>query len=154
MFLITIIEIIIGSSIYFIVKYEDIYAFELLLVAICIGGTSTILAPTFIKIFSLFVGPELYGITGISIGISNLLGPLSYEFISEQKYSFLIIFLIGTGLCIIKFIILIFFDENKRMYDIKNNEIQMSNIIPINDNDNDNNNDNPHNNNDNENDKN
>ena len=41
MFLINVIEIIVGSSIYFIVKYEDIYSIELLLVAIYVGGLAT-----------------------------------------------------------------------------------------------------------------
>ena len=65
MFIITIIEIIVGSSFYFIVKFEIIYIIKLLLVALCIGGTFTILTPIFVKIFGLFVGPELYRLTGI-----------------------------------------------------------------------------------------
>ena len=51
----------------------------------------------------------------------------------------MIFFLIGVGLCIIKLIVLIFFDENKKIYIFKNNDIQMTNILPTNDNDNENN---------------
>ena len=142
MFSITVIEIIVGSSIYFIVKYKDIYAIVLLLVAICMGGSATIFSPTYNKIFSLFIGPELYGITGISIGVANILGPLCFKLTSEEQNSYMIFFLIGAGLCIIKLIVLIFFDENKKMYELKNNDIQMSNILPTNDNENNNNNNN------------
>ena len=136
MFIITIIEITVGSSFYFIVKFEIIYIIELLLVALCIGGTFTILTPIFVKIFGLFVGPELYGLTGISIGISNLLGPVLMKIISGNDYSFLIIFLIGTGFCIIKLIVVIFFDENQKMYDDindikKNIDVEMINDSPI-----------------------
>ena len=135
MFIITILEIIIGSTLYFIVDYKDIYILELLFVASCIGGTYTILAPTFVKIFSLYIGTELYGITGISIGLSNIIGPLFMQLLTEENKSYLIIFLTGVGLCLIKLIILIFFDENKKMY--KQN-IPMTNILPVNDNENDN----------------
>mgnify|MGYP002624759584 CR=1 FL=1 len=141
MFIITGIEIIVGISFYFVDKFEIFFIIELLLIAICIGGTFTILTPIFIKVFGLFVGPELYGLTGISIGISNVLGPFLLELFSEDNSSFLIIFLIGTCLCIIKLIVLIFFDENKKMYndieDIKKNiNMQMINNDSINDDEN------------------
>ena len=136
MFIITSIEIIVGSSLYFMVDYKDIYILELLFVAACIGGTYTILAPIFVKVFSLYIGPELYGIAGISIGVANILGPLSMQSMEEENNkSYLIIFLTGVGFCTIKFIILIFFDENKKMY--KEN-IPMTNILSVNDNENEN----------------
>ena len=57
-----------------------------------------------------------------------------------KNSSFLIMFLIGTGFCIIKLIVLIFFDENNKMYndinDIKKNiDMEMTDNSPINDND-------------------
>ena len=128
MYLITIIEILIGSSIYFVVRFKDIYIIEFLLTAICIGGTYVILAPTFVKIFSLSIGPEIYGITGISIGVANMMGPISIEFFSADNISFLILFFIGVGLCIVKLIDLFFFDENKRIFQINKDGFQM-NII-------------------------
>jgi MFS family permease len=141
MYLITGIEIIVGISFYFVDKIEILFIIELLLIAICIGGTFAILTPIFINVFGLFVGPELYGLTGISIGCSNVLGPFLLELFSEENSSFLIIFLIGTGLCIIKLIVLIFFDENKKMYndidDIKKNiDMQMINNDLTNDDEN------------------
>ena len=57
------------------------------------------------------------------------------QLLTEENKSYLIIFLTGVGLCLIKLIILIFFDENKKMY--KQN-IPMTNILPVNDNENDN----------------
>ena len=141
MYIITGIEIIVGISFYFIVKIEIIYIIELLLIALCIGGTFAILTPIFINVFGLFVGPELYGLTGISIGFSNVLGPFLLELFSEDNSSFLIIFLIGTGLCIIKLIVLIFFDENKKTYNdiddvTKNIDMQMISNDSINDDEN------------------
>jgi len=141
MYIITGIEIIVGISFYFVVKIEIIYIIELLLIALCIGGTVAILTPIFINVFGLFVGPELYGLTGISIGCSNVLGPFLLELFSEDNSSFLIIFLIGTGLCIIKLIVLIFFDENKKMYNdiddvTKNIDMQMISNDSINDDEN------------------
>ena len=128
MYLITIIEILIGSSIYFIVKFKEIYMIELLLTAICIGGSYVILAPTFVKIFSLSIGPELYGITGISIGVANIMGPVFIEFFSADNISFLTLFFIGVGSYIVKIIDLFFFDENIRIYQINKDGVQM-NII-------------------------
>jgi MFS family permease len=144
MYIITIIEIIVGSSLYFIVEFGILFIIELILVSLCIGGTFTILTPIFIQIFGLYVGPELYGLTGISIGISNISGPLLMRIFPGKNSSFLIMFLIGTGFCIIKLIVLIFFDENNKMYndnidDIKKNiDMEMTDnspINPINDND-------------------
>ena len=141
MFLITGIEIIVGISFYFVDKIEILFIIELLLIAICIGGTFAILTPIFINVFGLFVGPELYGLTGISIGCSNVLGPFLLKLFSDDNISFLFIFLIGTALCIIKLIVLIFFDENKKMYndidDIKKNiDMQMINNDLTNDDEN------------------
>ena len=141
MFIITIIEIIVGLSLYFIIEFGILFIIELILVSLCIGGTFTILTPIFIQIFGLYVGPELYGLTGISIGISNLSGPLLMRlFSSGENSSFLIMFLIGTGFCVIKLIVLIFFDENNKMYndinDIKKNiDMEMTDNSPINEND-------------------
>ena len=128
MFVITIIEIIIGSSIYFIVEYKDIFVVELLLISICIGGSFVIIAPLFNRLFTLYIGPELYGITGISVGIFNLLGPIFIEFFSSNNQSFLIIFLIGASLSLIKLIVLIFFKENEKVFEINENKVQMKPI--------------------------
>ena len=58
-------------------------------------------------------------------------------FSSGENSSFLIMFLIGTGFCVIKLIVLIFFDENNKKYndinDIKKNiDMEMTDNSPIN----------------------
>ena len=128
MFVITIIEILIGGSIYYIVEYKDIFVAELLLVSLCLGGSFVIIPPLFNRLFSLYIGPELFGITGISIGISNLLGPIFIKFFSSDIKSFLIVFIIGASLCVIKLIVLIFFNENKKLFEITENSVQMKAI--------------------------
>ena len=51
MFAITTIEVTVGASLYFIVKYDAIFVICVLCVGACIGGNFVILAPTFNKIF-------------------------------------------------------------------------------------------------------
>ena len=114
MIVITIIEIIVGSTIYFMVKYQIIYIIELLFVALCIGGSFSIIIPAFIDIFGLVIGPELYGLSLIFISIANLLGPILITLIGKDEYSYLIIFSFGAGLCIIKLIVLFFLMKIKR----------------------------------------
>ena len=118
MFIITIIEVTVGSTLYFMVKYEAIFVIEVLLIGACIGGNFVILAPTFKEIFGLQIGPELYGITSISIGIANISGPILTKFLLKEKKDYLISFIIATSLSGIKFIVLLFFNENP--YEFKN----------------------------------
>ena len=112
MFFITGIEIIIASTFYFCSKYAPLYIISVLLVSACIGGHFAILSPVFNKIFGLERGPEMYGVTGNFIGIASICGPIFTNFILNDTPDFLVVFLVGGGLCIIKLIILIFFDEN------------------------------------------
>ena len=114
MFIITIIEVTVGSTLYFMVEYEAIFVIEVLLIGACIGGNFVILAPTFKKIFGLQIGPELYGITGNFIGFASLCGPLMTNFILKTKKDFLIVFLIGGGLCMIKLYFTLMFDEDDK----------------------------------------
>mgnify|MGYP002625413044 CR=1 FL=1 len=112
MFIITFIEVTVGSSLYFIVNYEPLFVIEVLLIGACIGGNFVILAPTFKKIFGLQVGPELYGITSISIGIANISGPILTKLMLEEPEDYLIAFIIATSLSAIKLVVLCFFNEN------------------------------------------
>lgn len=114
MFVISTIEIIVGSSLYFMVKYDYVYVILVLFVAACIGGSFSILAPVFNKIFGLGIGPEVYGLTGISIGIANFSGPLLTKYMLEENKDFLIAFLVGSTLCVIKVCVLLLFDENDK----------------------------------------
>jgi len=111
MFIITIIEVTVGSTLYFIANIEPLFVIEVLLIGACIGGNFVILAPTFKKIFGLQIGPELYGITSISIGIANISGPILTKLLLNQIEDYLIAFIIATSLSGIKLIILFFFDE-------------------------------------------
>ena len=118
MFIITIIEVTVGSTLYFMVEYEAIFVIEVLLIGACIGGNFVILAPTFKKIFGLQIGPELYGITSISIGIANISGPILTKFLLKEQKDYLISFIIATSLSGIKLFLLLFFNENP--YEFKN----------------------------------
>ena len=134
MFIITFIEILIGLTIYFMVNFDKIFIFELLLTSICMGGTYVILAPMFIKIFSLSIGTELFGLTGISIGVANIMGPILIQFFSRDQSSFLIVFLTGVGLCFMKLFALYHFDEKTKISEINKNGIRMNIINDYNDN--------------------
>ena len=112
MLFITILEIIIASTFYFCSKYAPLYIISVLLVSACIGGHFAILSPVFNKIFGLERGPEMYGVTGNFIGIASICGPIFTNFILNETPDFLVVFLVGGGLCVLKLIILIFFDEN------------------------------------------
>ena len=83
-----------------------------MLISACLGGHFAILSPVFNKVFGLEKGPEMYGLTGNFIGIASVSGPLMSNFILKEKKDFLIVFLIGGALCVVKFVVLIFFNEN------------------------------------------
>ena len=120
MFIITSIEIIIAGTLYITVQNDILYVISVLLISACIGGHFAILSPTFNKIFGLEKGPEMYGLTGNFIGIASVSGPLMSNFVLKEKKDFLVVFLVGGALCIVKFVILFFFNENEKFkYKIK-----------------------------------
>ena len=108
------IEVIVASSFYFIVKYDVLFTFCVLLIAACIGGHFSILAPLFNKVYGVAIGPQTYGICGFFIGVSNLSGPLLCMFLLKKNIHFLIAFLFGGSLVMIKIFCLIMFDENEK----------------------------------------
>ena len=118
MFAITIMEVTVGISLFFVVNVSFLFVICVLCIGACIGGNFVILAPTFNKIFGLQTGPELYGITSISIGMANLSGPIMTKFILNENKDYLIAFLIGAALSFAKLIILFFFTE--KQYEFKN----------------------------------
>ena len=118
MFVLTTIEVTVGVSLYFVVKFAPLFVICVLLIGACIGGNFVILAPTFNKIFGLQIGPELYGITSISIGIANISGPILTTLILKENKDYLIAFLIGASLSFTKIILLFFFKEEQ--YEFKN----------------------------------
>ena len=101
MFVITIIEIGIAGSIYFLVKYPIIYVIENALIACCISGTFTTITPLFNKIFGKSYGAEMYGLTGFFVGLASI-------------KNYLYLYITGGGICAIKIIVLIFFNENEK----------------------------------------
>ena len=114
MFVITLIEITIAATLYISISITPLFIGSVLLISACIGGHFAILSPVFNKIFGLERGPEMYGITGNFIGVASICGPILTNFILHQKEDFLGVFLVGGGLCVIKLIVLIFFNENDK----------------------------------------
>ena len=112
MFIITSIEILIASTLYFSVFNPILYIISILLISACIGGHFSILSPVFNKIFGLEKGPEMYGLTGNFIGIASISGPIMTNFLLKEKPDFLIVFLVGGALCVVKLVVLIFFKED------------------------------------------
>ena len=114
MFIITSIEILIASTLYFSVFNPILYIISILLISACIGGHFTILSPVFNKIFGLEKGPEMYGLTGNFIGIASISGPIMTNFLLKEKGDFLVVFLVGGALCVVKLVVLIFFKEDDK----------------------------------------
>ena len=114
MFMLTLIEIILSTTLYFSVNNSILYIIWVLIVSSSIGGHFAIISPQFNKTFGFEVGPELYGITGNFIGLASLCGPLMSNFILETKKDFLIVFIIGGALCMIKLFATLIFDEDDK----------------------------------------
>ena len=114
MFIITSIEILIASTLYFSALNPILYIISILLISACIGGHFSILSPVFNKIFGLEKGPEMYGLTGNFIGIASISGPIMTNFLLKEKPDFLIVFLVGGALCVVKLVVLIFFNEDDK----------------------------------------
>ena len=112
MYIFTTIEIIISSSFYFLSFNSYIFFIYIVLILICIGGAFSILLPQYVVIYGINFGFEIYGMTGILIGVANYISPILGKYILKEKTDYIIIFLIFGSLCIIKLGILMFFPEN------------------------------------------
>lgn len=112
MFIICFIELIVSGTIYFFAHNPFIFVTENILVACCLSGTSLFI-PLFYKIFGKEFGAELYGLTGLFIGIASLVGPFLIKIIVKEDEDYLTIYLLGGGLCFIQTLALICFKENK-----------------------------------------
>ena len=124
MVIISIIEMTISVSVYFFAGNPYIFVIENLLVATCLSGTFTTITPLFNKIFNE-LGAEMYGLTGFFIGLASFLGPVLTKLYIKEDSDYLIIYIIGGILCIIKFIALFFFDEHSE-YIFKSKRITLS----------------------------
>ena len=114
MIIISIIEFIVCGTIYFFAGNAFIFVIENLLVACCLSGTFTTITPLFNKVFGDDLGAEMYGLTGFFIGLASFAGPILTKLLIKDDSDYLIIYFIGGGFCVVKFIALLFFDERKQ----------------------------------------
>ena len=123
MLCISIIELAVGCSIYSLVAFDIIYAILIILDGINIGGTAAMLAPLYKKVFGIDIGPEVFGISGMTLALANLAGPILTEFYINKKEDYIVPFLIGACLVTVKTLVVLFFDEDKKfvykLYDVK-----------------------------------
>lgn len=115
MYIIVSIEIISSSILYFTVEYDALYILIVLLIAACLGGNFVCIIPLYTQVYGMDAGPRMYALTGAIIGMSQFCCPLLLKFLLSDKKDYLIIFLIGGGLCVIKLIALIFFNDNEKV---------------------------------------
>lgn len=124
--IISCIEITVSWTIYFSAQNNALYIIENLLVACCLSGTFTTITPLFNKIFGKELATEIYGLTGFFIGVASILGPLLIKVVIPKsdpnhpetdknldgEYYF-ILYVIGGGISLMKFIALICFKEDE-----------------------------------------
>lgn len=133
MIIISIIEFGVCGTIYFFANNPFIFVIENLLVACCLSGTFTMITPLFKDIFG-DLGTEMYGLTGFFIGLASFTGPILTKSLINKDSDYLKVYLIGGGICVIKFIALLFFDENTKfkfkihMNDEENNNDEMGGL--------------------------
>jgi MFS family permease len=129
MFIISFIELGVSTTIYYFANNPYIFVLENILVACCLSG-STLFIPLFHKIFGKTYGAQLYGLTGIFIGIASLAGPFLIKLIVKEDEDYLTVYLIGGALCFIKTLALICFKENRPyIFENTNNDNGKMSII-------------------------
>ena len=124
MVIISILELILSSTIYLFAEYPFIFVLENLLVACCLSGTFTTITPLFNKVFGKELATEIYGLTGFFIGVASFLGPILTKVMIKEDEDYLMVYLIGTGICFMKFMALICFKEDEPyVFKHKNEEL-------------------------------
>ena len=113
MVIISLIEFGVCGTIYFFADNPVIFVIENLLVACCLSGTFTMITPLFKDIFG-DIGTEMYGLAGFFIGLASFMGPILTKSLINEDSDYLKIYLIGGAICVVKFIALLFFDENTK----------------------------------------
>jgi hypothetical protein len=113
MVIISLIEFGVCGTIYFFADNPVIFVIETLLVACCLSGTFTMITPLFKDIFG-DLGTEMYGLTGFFIGLASFMEPILTKSLIKEDSDYLKIYLIGGAICVVKFIALLFFDENTK----------------------------------------
>ena len=134
MIIITIIELVLSFSIYYLAHYPIIFIIENLLVALCLSGTFTMITPLFNKVFGNELATEIYGLTGFFIGIASLTGPFLTKIIIKEKEDYLMVYSIGGGVCLMKFLAVLCFKENEA-YHFKNKNKEINKIGDMSQND-------------------
>ena len=113
MFIISIIEFGVCGTIYISASNPYFFVIENVLVACCLSGTFTTITPLFNKVFGDKNGAEMFGLTGFSIGLASFGGSFLTKLYIKDESDYFILYLIGGGVCVVKFIALILFDEKK-----------------------------------------
>lgn len=146
--IISCIEITVSWTIYFSAQSDALFIIENLLVACCLSGTFTTITPLFNKVFGKELATEIFGLTGFFIGVASFVGPLLTKIMINEDEDYLMVYMIGGGICLMKFMALLCFkedepyhfknkDENKNKIDdkenVKNEEINIG--VAINDGD-------------------
>ena len=124
--IISIVELGISGTIYHFAGNAVIFVFENLLVACCLSGTFTTITPLFNKVFGKELATEIYGLTGFFIGIASFIGPLLAKMMIKEDDDYLMVYLIGGGICLMKFMALLCFKENEP-YQFKNKKEEIYN---------------------------
>ena len=128
------IEIGVSFTFYFFAYTSgDIFAIEIILISCCLSGLLTTITPLFNKVFGKEISLEIYGITVIFLYVPYIPIELLKLFIIKEAKNYLILYLIGSGISLIKLISLIFFKENKLYKFNSNKEEDYNNIEKIND---------------------
>jgi len=126
--IISCIEIGVSCTFYFSVYIFVIYTIEIVLISCCLSCTFITIAPLFYKAFGKEIALEIYGISIIFLFVPFMTTEFLKEFLLKERKDYLILYLIGGGISLIKLIGLIFFKENK-LYEFKNNKEEDYNKI-------------------------
>ena len=113
MLIISFIEFGVCGTIYISASNPYFFVIENVLVACCLSGTFTTITPLFSKVFGDKNGAEMFGLTGFFIGLASFAGSFLTKFYIKEESDYFVLYLIGGGVCVVKFIALILFDEKK-----------------------------------------
>ena len=132
--IISCIEIGVSWTFFFSAQIYVIFCIEIVLISCCLSGTFTTITPLFNKVFGKELALEISGIAIIFLFVSEIPGELLINLIVKREKDFLIIYFIGGGISLIKFIALFFFKENEPYIFKENKEEEYyNNIEKIND---------------------
>ena len=121
MFIISLLELYLSFTIYYIAGNPIIFVIENLLVACCLSGTFTTITPLFNKIFGKELATEIYGLTGFFIGVASFIGPLLTKVMIKGDEDYLMVYMVGGGICLMKFMALLCFKEEEPYHFKKDN---------------------------------